>query len=325
MRERRGRDLNPARKRPSAKRTSGGRSGEPGGSPDSASHAGAERAGFEPATHLSARTRFPVALLRPLGHLSVLRSGEGGIRTLDAGIHPHNALAGRRLQPLGHFSGFTMVSQAFRRPATIPLPGYAKIPLRRHAGGAPSGHAVRAGSPLTYPTGLERPLRRAFPFPGQEREPSGTAFSYSWRRRHAGTWRKGKTMRILRSKKAIVAFASTAIGAAALAATGLSGIISQSIVRDSTNVHLRVVRSVADVYDSGWHIHPGPAVVQVQEGSFQITQGSCTPQTVSAGQTFVEVPFLPVRGVASGRVAWTTTLLGPYEDALLTPVASPCP
>ena len=31
----------------------------------------AERAGFEPATHLAARTRFPVALLRPLGHLSV--------------------------------------------------------------------------------------------------------------------------------------------------------------------------------------------------------------------------------------------------------------
>ena len=32
-----------------------------------------ERAGFEPATHLSARTRFPVALLRPLGHLSKRR------------------------------------------------------------------------------------------------------------------------------------------------------------------------------------------------------------------------------------------------------------
>ncbi len=30
----------------------------------------AERAGFEPARHLSAPTRFPVALLRPLGHLS---------------------------------------------------------------------------------------------------------------------------------------------------------------------------------------------------------------------------------------------------------------
>ena len=33
----------------------------------------AERAGFEPATHLSASTRFPVALLRPLGHLSAPR------------------------------------------------------------------------------------------------------------------------------------------------------------------------------------------------------------------------------------------------------------
>ena len=33
------------------------------------------------------------------------RDGEGGIRTLDGDIHPHNALAGRRLQPLGHFSG----------------------------------------------------------------------------------------------------------------------------------------------------------------------------------------------------------------------------
>ena len=32
------------------------------------------------------------------------RSGEGGIRTLDGGLDPHNALAGRRLQPLGHFS-----------------------------------------------------------------------------------------------------------------------------------------------------------------------------------------------------------------------------
>ena len=32
-------------------------------------------------------------------------SGEGGIRTLEAGISPPNALAGRRLQPLGHFSG----------------------------------------------------------------------------------------------------------------------------------------------------------------------------------------------------------------------------
>ena len=43
----------------------------------------AERAGFEPATDLSARTRFPVALLRPLGHLSELgESTRAGQTTL---------------------------------------------------------------------------------------------------------------------------------------------------------------------------------------------------------------------------------------------------
>src|SRR5674476_1307458 len=31
----------------------------------------AERAGFEPAVHLTAHTRFPSVLLKPLGHLSV--------------------------------------------------------------------------------------------------------------------------------------------------------------------------------------------------------------------------------------------------------------
>jgi len=132
-------------------------------------------------------------------------------------------------------------------------------------------------------------------------------------------------MRVLRSKRGVVTLACTVVAAAVLAGTALSGLISQTIIRDSTNVHLRVVRSVADAYDSGWHTHPGPAIVQVQEGSFQITQGSCTPVTVAAGQTFVEVPWLPVRAVSLGRIVWTTTLVGPYEDALLTPTTSPCP
>jgi hypothetical protein len=131
-------------------------------------------------------------------------------------------------------------------------------------------------------------------------------------------------MHIVRSRKAIVTLACTVVAAAVLAGTALSGLISQTIVRDSTSVHLRVVRSVADAYDSGWHTHPGPAIVQVQEGSFQITQGTCTPTTVSAGQTYVEVPFLAVRAVSTGRVVWTTTLVGPQEDALLTPTTSPC-
>ena len=107
-----------------------------------------ERAGFEPATHLSARTRFPVALLRPLGHLSVLRSGEGGIRTLDGGIHPHNALAGRRLQPLGHFSA---------GPRRIADPDL-RIPLRGEES-TPRSTKMSLPAPPSYPRQSETRLR----------------------------------------------------------------------------------------------------------------------------------------------------------------------
>src|SRR6267143_5180414 len=38
----------------------------------------------------------------PMGPFSF--GGEGGIRTLDTGLSPYNALAGRHLRPLGHLS-----------------------------------------------------------------------------------------------------------------------------------------------------------------------------------------------------------------------------
>ena len=133
-------------------------------------------------------------------------------------------------------------------------------------------------------------------------------------------------MRVLRSKKIIVTFGSTVILAAALAATALSGVWAQSIQADAVGgIHYRVVSTSVFDFDSGWHMHPGPAIVQVREGSLQITQGSCTPKTVGVGETFIEVPYVPVRGVAVGKTAWTTTLLGRAEESLSTPVASPCP
>ena len=70
--------------------------------------------------------------IRPLCHPSGTPSvaatargyGEGGIRTLEAGISPPNALAGRRLQPLGHFSGRvrarTLGPECNRDPGAFP-------------------------------------------------------------------------------------------------------------------------------------------------------------------------------------------------------------
>ena len=131
-------------------------------------------------------------------------------------------------------------------------------------------------------------------------------------------------MRFLRSKNGLI-LVGAVLAAAALTAVGISAVTSQTVLADGTTLHIRVIKTAANDYDSGWHIHPGPAIVQVQQGSFQITQGSCTAKTVAAGETFIETPFVPVRAVATGSIVWTTTLLGRYEDKLLTPVANPCP
>src|SRR5436190_6295786 len=116
-------------------------------------------------------------------------------------------------------------------------------------------------------------------------------------------------MRLFRSNRMLVVLASTAVAAGAFAAVALPALVSQQVINDANGVHFRVVRTVADGFDSGWHVHPGLAIVQVQQGSFQITQGNCTPTTVGAGQTYIEVPHMAVRAVATGRIAWTTTLL----------------
>jgi hypothetical protein len=129
----------------------------------------------------------------------------------------------------------------------------------------------------------------------------------------------------LRSKT-IIAMSAAVLSSGTLAAVSLAGVWSQAVQADFTNVHVRVVHTIANDYDSGWHYHPGLAIVQVQEGSFQITQGSCTPKTVSAGETYIETPYVPVRAVAKGKIDWTTTLIVRYEDPPLIPLTTnPCP
>jgi hypothetical protein len=131
-------------------------------------------------------------------------------------------------------------------------------------------------------------------------------------------------MRVLRSKKTLV-LAGGVLVAAALAAVAIAAVTSETVLSDGNNLHYRFVRTVANDFDSGWHIHPGLVVVQVQEGTLQFTQGSCTPKAVGAGETFIEVPYSPVRATATGRVVWTTSLMVRAEDPLRIPATSPCP
>jgi hypothetical protein len=76
-------------------------------------------------------------------------------------------------------------------------------------------------------------------------------------------------MKTLRPRKKIV----LALVLVALAAAAGVAVAAQTIVTDTDNVHLRIVKSqLDDGFDSGWHTHPGPAIVQVERGRFKITQ-----------------------------------------------------
>jgi len=135
-----------------------------------------------------------------------------------------------------------------------------------------------------------------------------------------------------RASRRVVAVA-VVVASLAGATAAVSAVVSQQTIADTGNVHLKIVRTQANGFDSGWHVHPGVAIVQVQEGSFQVYQFNCTPVTVSAGQTFIEVPHMPVRAIATGFVNWTTTMITSGYDQPQIPLAdytnnktyNPCP
>jgi quercetin dioxygenase-like cupin family protein len=137
-------------------------------------------------------------------------------------------------------------------------------------------------------------------------------------------------MHVLRSKRFLVLLA-VFVTAGVAAAIAVAAVISQQVITDTTNVHLRVQRTIAEGFDSGWHIHPGLAIVQVEEGSANIYENSCTPKTLAAGDTFIQVPFKPVRVIATGHFVLTTTLVLNGPDPVLIPLSdyspgyNPCP
>jgi hypothetical protein len=137
-------------------------------------------------------------------------------------------------------------------------------------------------------------------------------------------------MRVLRSKTFLVLLAML-VTAGTSAAIAIAAVTSQTVITDTTNVHLRVQRTIADGFDSGWHVHPGIAIVQVEEGSINIYENGCTPKTVGAGTTSIEIPFRPVRAIATGHVVWTTTFVLNGPDLFQIPLSAyspglnPCP
>lgn len=140
-------------------------------------------------------------------------------------------------------------------------------------------------------------------------------------------------MRVPRSRRFLVLLALV-LAAGVVVSVALPAVIGRQVLAEGTNLRYQFVRQTADAsgFDSGWHVHPGLVVFQVEEGSVQVFQGSCTPKTLGPGDTFLEVPWKPVRARSSGAAVWTTSLFIAADNPLSIPLsayspgqANPCP
>ena len=140
-------------------------------------------------------------------------------------------------------------------------------------------------------------------------------------------------MHTRRSKRFFVLLTAL-VAAGSLVAIAGAAVIMRQTLADGTDLRYRFERVVTNEtgFDSGWHIHPGLVIVQIEAGSVQFTQGSCTPRTYGAGDTIIEVPWKAARFVTTGRAVWTTTFFIPAGQQLSVPMAAytpqqpnPCP
>jgi hypothetical protein len=113
--------------------------------------------------------------------------------------------------------------------------------------------------------------------------------------------------------KRLIVLATAAL-ATAVGVGVASAVVASTILADTNVVREKIVRTQftpsADqpTFASGWHMHPGLAISQVQEGELIVTQ-NCRSTKLGPGQTLVEVPYLPVNASANRAAKWTTTFI----------------
>jgi quercetin dioxygenase-like cupin family protein len=112
---------------------------------------------------------------------------------------------------------------------------------------------------------------------------------------------------------AVVVASASGIGAATPAVDATSVLLAQGQVEHEFEASATEGTDVVVAQNtfqpggsSGWHSHPGAAVVVVQSGQItiyreRITGGGCQAQTYQAGQTFIERPAYSQNGVNEGE------------------------
>jgi hypothetical protein len=125
-------------------------------------------------------------------------------------------------------------------------------------------------------------------------------------------------LRLLRSKQKWIVVGVFALGTAVGAGIAIAAVTNPRPTVDTNVVRERIVFSqftpdaAQPEFSSGWHTHPGPAIVQVQEGYLKsISAATCHPVVIGPGETYIETPELPLIVTANHAARWTTTLILP--------------
>lgn len=119
-------------------------------------------------------------------------------------------------------------------------------------------------------------------------------------------------MKRFRSNKAIVLAGCALIAAVAVGVAVAT--VAPTVFADTNAVRERIVRTQftpsedQPIFNSGWHTHPGPIIIQVEEGYLKFfREGMCEPTIIGAGETYIEVPELPLLAKTKVATRWTAT------------------
>ena len=132
-------------------------------------------------------------------------------------------------------------------------------------------------------------------------------------------------MRMLRSKKWTI-LAALVVGGAVGAGIA-SAVTTTTVVTDTNVVRERIAKITTDGdFSSGWHIHPGPVIVQVQDGYLHFTQNTCNVTVVGPGETYIETPGVPIDLEVNKPATWTITEILPNTVGSpdRAPATDPC-
>jgi quercetin dioxygenase-like cupin family protein len=97
--------------------------------------------------------------------------------------------------------------------------------------------------------------------------------------------------------------------------------------KDPVDVRVQTLR-MAPGATTGWHSHPGFALISVTQGTQTLYSADCSPRTIAAGQSFVETGDEPMvaRNETSSDVVLVVTFVAPQGAAFRIDQPNPgCP